>query len=62
MLRDEVRKLRPDLLGRFLIMTGDTVNPESRQFLDESGCPVLSKPFEIDEMLAFVSASAKPEG
>ena len=35
---------RPELLSRFVFLTGDTLNPESRDFVRQTGAPCLSKP------------------
>jgi signal transduction histidine kinase/CheY-like chemotaxis protein len=46
----------PELAGRILFTTGDTVNVETRQFLDETNAPYLAKPFEMDDLLARVQS------
>jgi two-component system NtrC family sensor kinase len=43
----EIRALDPALASRVVFMTGDTMRPETRQFLEGSGRPVLTKPFTI---------------
>ena len=35
-------------------MTGDTLSPETQEFFQEAGCPVLSKPLAIDEVAGMV--------
>jgi len=40
----------PQLQDRIVFVTGDTVSPTSRRFLDETGAPWLSKPFNIREI------------
>jgi two-component system NtrC family sensor kinase len=40
----------PQLLSRFVFLTGDTLNPESREFVQQTGAPCLSKPFDFDEV------------
>jgi PAS domain S-box-containing protein len=44
----------PELAQRILFTTGDTVNVETRQFLDETKAPYLAKPFEMDDLMARV--------
>jgi two-component system NtrC family sensor kinase len=39
----------PKLLRRFVFLTGDTLNPESREFVQQTGAPCISKPFDFDE-------------
>jgi CheY-like chemotaxis protein len=46
----EIRKTRPGLLTRFVFLTGDTLNPESSEFVDQSGAPCIIKPFDFDEV------------
>lgn len=45
---------RPDLLGRVLFVTGDTVSLSTRQFLAGTQRPVLAKPFDPDRLLDMV--------
>ena len=44
----------PALAKRMLFITGDTVSPETRRFLEETRLPCLEKPFEIDELLQHI--------
>jgi len=44
----------PELLSRFVFLTGDTLNPESREFVQHTGAPCLSKPFDFDEVFRVV--------
>jgi two-component system NtrC family sensor kinase len=39
------------LAHRIIFMTGDTVSPETRAFLQDTGNPWLSKPFDIKQMI-----------
>jgi PAS domain S-box-containing protein len=52
----EVKRTRPALARRMLFVTGDTLSPTARQFLDEARCDRLNKPFAKAELLARVSA------
>jgi nitrogen fixation negative regulator NifL len=45
-----LRLTRPELLTRFVFLTGDTLNPESREFVEHTGAPCLGKPFDFDEV------------
>ena len=45
-----LRLTHPELLTRFVFLTGDTLNPESREFVQHTGAPCLSKPFDFDEV------------
>ena len=46
---------RPELLSRFVFLTGDTLNPESRDFVRQTGAPCLGKPFDFDEMYRMIA-------
>jgi signal transduction histidine kinase len=43
----EVQARRPDLARRIIFITGDTVSPDTRAFLQQVANPVLAKPFKI---------------
>ncbi len=47
----------PSAAGRVVFMTGDTMSPETQQFLDAAGRPVLAKPFTVDRLLGAVEAA-----
>ncbi len=53
-LFEQLRRRRPELAGRTLFITGDTVSPAARRFLRASGRQVLPKPFHLDELRAAV--------
>jgi CheY-like chemotaxis protein len=40
----------PHLLRRVIFLTGDTLNPETKQFLDQSEAPCLTKPCTVGEI------------
>ncbi|MBI4608537.1 MAG: response regulator [Candidatus Rokubacteria bacterium] len=41
----EVEGRHPELLRRFVFLTGDTLTPETRRFLERVAAPCLTKPF-----------------
>jgi len=41
----------PELAARMLFMTGDTLSPETRAFLQQVNVPRLPKPFSVDDLL-----------
>lgn len=41
---------RPELIKRFVIMTGGAVSSASRDFLDNYSGPLLNKPFTITQV------------
>jgi two-component system NtrC family sensor kinase len=51
----EVRERQPELARRMLFVTGDTLSPGARQFLDQTGCDSLDKPFARADLLARVA-------
>jgi two-component system NtrC family sensor kinase len=50
-----LRQRHPALATRLLFVTGDTLSPGAQQFLTESGCRSLDKPFSRAELLAAVA-------
>jgi PAS domain S-box-containing protein len=46
----------PHLAQRILFVTGDTLSPGARQFLADTHCPSLDKPFNKADLLARVGA------
>lgn len=50
-----VRERDPALATRMLFVTGDTLSPAARRFLDEARCPSLDKPFSKEDLLARVA-------
>lgn len=52
-----VRERDPDQAKRIVFITGDTVNPETRTFLQNISNPVLSKPFKIGPLRDAIEAA-----
>jgi PAS domain S-box-containing protein len=48
---------QPELCRRFVFFTGDILSPGTRQFLEETGAPSLSKPFTLEEVRRVVQAA-----
>jgi DNA-binding NtrC family response regulator len=44
----EVERRHPNLVQRFIFVTGDALRPETRQFVDGSGILAVSKPFDLE--------------
>jgi two-component system NtrC family sensor kinase len=55
-----LRLLHPELLPRFVFLTGDTLNPESREFVQQTGAPCISKPFDFDEVYRVIGRALRP--
>ena len=41
---------KPALLRRLVIATGDTASPDAAVFLSKTRCPILEKPFALDDL------------
>jgi DNA-binding NtrC family response regulator len=47
---------------RFIFSSGDTGDDEAIEFLSRSGCPMISKPFELSALLSLVErVAAEPD-
>ncbi len=45
-----VRQTNPELASHIVFMTGDTLSPQTKAFLDTSGNTYINKPFVLDEL------------
>lgn len=45
---------RPELKGKMLFITGDTVNEETLKALNHTGVPYIEKPFRVKDLIANV--------
>ena len=57
-LWQEIRRSRPDLARRTVFCTGDVLDGTTGAFLEEAGCPVVSKPFEWGRFFEAVAVAA----
>jgi hypothetical protein len=55
-LHDAVTRDHPRLAKRFILVSGDALRPEIREFVDCTGVPVLAKLFDIREIMRLVQA------
>ena len=46
----ELERRYPVLLRRVIFLTGDTLSPERRTFLEQTAAPIVSKPFAVEEI------------
>jgi len=53
-LHDRLGAVRPDLLRRFIFITGDVASPEAAAFVAKTTRPILEKPFELSALSAMV--------
>jgi two-component system NtrC family sensor kinase len=49
-LHDEAGRLDGSLAQRFIFITGDTLNLETKTFLDRVGAPTVTKPFGLNQV------------
>ncbi len=54
-LFEQVEQNMPHMASRFVFVTGDYTHPESREFLDQTGQPVIGKPYEVEALLGAVA-------
>jgi len=52
----EIRRRWPDLARRVIFASGDTLHPDTRHFLDTSGCPCVDKPFKLEHLAGAMRA------
>jgi CheY-like chemotaxis protein len=50
----ELERRDPRLLRRMIFLTGDTLSPGTREFLEQTGAPCLSKPFALSDVREIV--------
>ncbi|MBI3890967.1 MAG: response regulator [Candidatus Wallbacteria bacterium] len=50
-----VRQRNPELASRIIFMTGDTLSPQTKSFLDAAGNIFINKPFVMEELKAAVA-------
>jgi PAS domain S-box-containing protein len=50
----EMERLDPSLLQRVVFLTGDTLSAGTREFLEQTGVPCLSKPFALSDVRGIV--------
>ena len=51
---------KPELIGRFVFLTGDLVNEETQSFLQKNRCASLEKPFQfaaVEQIIATISGA-----
>jgi CheY-like chemotaxis protein len=50
----ELERRDPRFLRRMIFLTGDTLSPGTREFLEKTGAPCLSKPFTLSDVREIV--------
>ena len=61
-LFEQLETLMPNMASRFVFVTGDYTDPETRAFLERSGQPVVAKPYEVAELLGAVATILRRVG
>ncbi len=57
-----IRENRPELAGRLIFVTGDTVSADTRSFFEDNGTPFLAKPFKIEEVKEVIQKTLEAAG
>jgi CheY-like chemotaxis protein len=53
-VHDWIRKNRPELTSRIILISGDTANSETQSLLASSPTPCLEKPFRVQKLISMV--------
>lgn len=54
-IHEEMLRRVPALRGRVVFLTGDTLSPDTREFLRWVGAPSLAKPFQIGKVVQAIA-------
>lgn len=57
--REALVKVRPELEPELIFITGGAFTPEMEQFLSETHCPYLLKPFDVPALRSLVAERLK---
>jgi CheY-like chemotaxis protein len=57
-LYGEIERLHPGIERRIVFMAGDNLSVDARQFLERSGMPILSKPFDQADVMRAINRAA----
>jgi len=55
-----VEESRPELVRRWIFLTGDVLGPETADFLERTNAMTLTKPFTVDDLRRALAAVAAP--
>ena len=55
----KVKETNPTLARRTVFCTGDVATADVRAFLETTGCPTLTKPFELPQYFDAVARAAR---
>lgn len=51
----QVRERYPQLARRVVFISGDALSTDSRRFVEQTGCPIVEKPFTLEEVLSVLN-------
>jgi DNA-binding response OmpR family regulator len=57
-----IRAEKPELITGVIFTTGDSINPDTRDFLEKVSKPFLPKPFTLDELKIIVRETLSKAG
>ena len=52
-----IKKHRPDLGARIILISGDTANSETQSLLRDSATPCIEKPFRVQQLISIVETT-----
>src|SRR5713226_2498213 len=55
---DQLERRHPTFLRRVAFLTGDTLSPETRAFLERTGVPTMAKPFTLEQVRQVLQQTA----
>jgi CheY-like chemotaxis protein len=61
-LYEQVEERMPELARRFVFVSGDYTDPGTHAFLEQSGQPVIGKPYELDNLLQAIATVLQEMG
>jgi PAS domain S-box-containing protein len=58
-LYQQTCKLKPSLASRVIFITGDTMSPDTREFLSQAKVPYIAKPFNLEKLKGEIRAALR---
>jgi len=52
-----IQKNRQELVGRIILISGDTANSETQSLLRDSATPCIEKPFRVQQLISIVETT-----
>jgi len=60
-LYQQTCKVKPSLAGRVIFITGDTMSPDTSEFLSKTKAPYIAKPFSLEKLRREIRAALRHE-